>query len=326
MSKDMKLIMEGWRSHLLENEDEEDFGYELKSGEELPDMPIDSPEKPPEPQGPITFEDVTVGEFLDFYTDVKPKVEFYDKMDAEILSLLEKTLFVSLPDKISEKITDDKRNEIVKFIGKTIRSYVGSLSGKITGATLNPIIKTILEGIMILLDIGDAKKYLVQKSYDILSSNVIEPIVGQYLAEFVEEKISDFIGRFDPDDLGDVKNDAGRVFSVSPAVKNLITNMSDEAEEEISSLHLQNLSRQLKLIGKFIENNKPKAYQGDGNTLIMTSHFLRTPLVKLDGFKDKYGLSGDELALKLVAKQIGAKKVSVVAESKRRRIVYRGKK
>ncbi len=128
MSKDMKKIMNGWRKNLLEKydpvlgydteekdkpttptDDEEsgfdldDFGYELKSGDELPDMPIDSPEKPPEPQGPITFEDVTVGEFLDFYTDVKPKVEFYDKMDAEILSLLEKTLFVSLPEFIQKK-------------------------------------------------------------------------------------------------------------------------------------------------------------------------------------------------------------------------------
>ncbi len=56
-----------------------------------------------------------------------------------------------------------KRNEIVKFVGKTTRAYVGSLSGKITGAVLNPLIKTILEGIMIILDIGDVKKYLVQK-------------------------------------------------------------------------------------------------------------------------------------------------------------------
>jgi len=322
----MKLIFEGWRKSLVEKEDDEDFGFELDDAAQLPDMPIDSPKKPAEPQGPITFEDVTVGEFLDFYTDVKPKAEFYDKMDDEIDSLLESHLFARLPDEISKKITDDKRNEVVKFIGKTIRAYVGSLSGKLTGTALNPLVKTLLEGIMIILDIGDVKKYFVQKTYDTLASNIIEPIIGQYIAEFVEEKISDFIGRFDPDDLGDVKNDAGRIFSVSPAVKNLISNMSDEAEEKISSLHLQNLSQQLKLIGSFIKENRPKGYTGSGNTFIMTSHFLRTPLIKLDGFKDNYAYTGDELALKLVADQIGAKKVSVVAESKRHRIIYRGKK
>ena len=297
MSKDMKLIVENWRRQVL----------------------VESPT--PAEEKNASMQNISVGEFMKLYSDIEPKVEFYDKMDDEIEDLVESYF---------PKLGDETRDKLVVLIGKTIRAYVGQLAGEAVDVVVNNIIKIILEGAMTIFDVGSAKMYLVQKAYDVLGQNIVKPVVGQYLAEFIEEKIKNFMGKFDPDELGNVKNDAGQVFSVSPAVKNLITNLSDEFEEKLSSEHLKTLSRQLKRISKIINKNSPsldfdKCAKFPDECFQGTTEFLAMRIVDLKGFEEDMELTGDDLALKIVAKSIGAKKVAIVSESARRRIIYRGK-
>ena len=311
MSKEMKLIVENFRKDFLLKEQNDQK----------------SSTSPP----PVGIEQINVKEFLDFYSDIEPKVEFYDRMDEEIDDLLES----SIPKLYKwgfPQLSDEKRKDLVNFVGKNIRAYVGMISGQVVDVTINNLIKSIMSGIMKIMDVGELKIKASLKIYDtIIGEYIIKPILGQYLAEWVEKKIQNIVGKFDPDELGNVKNDAGRAFSVSPAVKKLISNMQDETEEKLSSMHLQNLSKQLKNIIKIIGKNRPaidfnKCYETDGLDCFEDSQeFLETRIVDLKGFKEFSFLSGDQLALKLVADSIGAEKVIVKESHRRRRIIYRGK-
>jgi len=321
----MKLIVESWRKgFLLEKVDLPDpktFSHRANptTGEVIPRMPAD---KPPSAGSPI--EKISVKEFLDFYSGIETKVEYYDKMDDEINELLEYH--------IGEKISGKNRQRLVKLIGKSIRAYVGQVTGEGVDKIVNGIIKAVLKTVMTMLDVGELRQAGVLKVQEWLGQWIIKPIVGQYLAEYAEEKIKGLVGKFDPDELGDVKNDAGRAFSVSAPVKKLITSLQDDFEEKLSSEHLKKLSHQLKQISILIKRNQPPLYTGDivagiddDKFLDTPVEFLQTSIVNLKGYERVKAVTGDEIALQIVAKHLGAKKVEISESQRRSRIIYRGK-
>ncbi|HCB47095.1 MAG TPA: hypothetical protein DEP37_11780 [Algoriphagus sp.] len=334
MSNDMKLIVENWRKNLAESE-----GFEKKPEKFKPqkiamtgnfyDLLDDEPlANPVSDEGKI--ESVNVKEFLDFFAPIQPEAQFYDKMDMEIDNALE-NFFVTPLKKKGIDIPQDKKEKIAKFIGKTFRGTLGGIIGAAGEAIIPKITEKVFE---YTLTIFQFPAWAVSGGKHIAApivSKIITTIGGQYVTEHLEERVSQRL-KFNIQSLGKSGTDASVAFSVSEPVGKLIKSLQDEHEEKLASTMLQLLSRQLMMIQTAIKAETDKiekeitASGGSGYEMMAEiSDLYKTSLSELPNY-DGEVLSANRIALNLVAKSIGVKKVELAESKQRRRIIYRGKK
>jgi biotin operon repressor len=326
MSNNMKLIFENWRRELNEEEGsvpkpeiKGDFYdlFDLKSDEQIPLSD----------EGKI--EAVSVKEFLNFFAPIKKEAEFYDKMDQEIDNVVERFLVPPL-QKIGIQMTEDRQAKLAKFIGVTIRGTIGKYVGDLSGAIIEQVANKISEYVLSLAGPDAAATF--QDKVSPIVQEVIKTIGGQYVAEFIEEMVSNSL-KFNIKKLGELGTDAGKAFSVSEPIGKLIDQLENDQEEKLASTMIQVLSNQLVMIQTAIKKEIDRIQQdvddrsgGAGYQMMQDINTLyQTPLSELPNYDGKV-ISANRIALDLVAKSIGVNKIELSESRKRRRIVYRGRK
>ena len=274
--------------------------------------------------------ELTVSDYLEMYIKIEEPVEFYRKFDSEMHDLLDKYM-PGVPQRVHETI--------VNIVSPFIRGNIGRGTGWLTDKGAQWIVAGATKYIVRFMTekFGEpmSAEYVTKRIMDSEWTKAFTTTVSQMLADVAEKKLADTLAKYDKKKL-DVKNLGSDDISVSPAWVNLIDLLDPKIKNKVETSLLDRVSFQLERANNEIKKALKTVKAEDPDK---AKDFLQTPLDKFlktrgvdfdedgkIGDDENYTIrDGDEVASDLLSKAIGAKSVKIT-ESKRRRIVYRGKK